>query len=254
MIKFKSKEQIKIMVEGGKILSEILEILRIEVKPGISTQYLEELARKLLNERKAEGSFLNYHPIFLDKPYPAVLCTCINEEIVHAIPSERVLKQGDILSLDFGVRYKGLMTDAAITLAVGDVSKEAKDLIRVTKESLNLAIKEVQVGKRLGDIGFVIQKHIEKNKFSVIRELCGHGVGLQVHEEPEVFNFGKRGVGLELKDGMVIAIEPMAAIGNSKIKKTKDGFGYQTYDGSLSAHFEHTVVVTKEGPVVLTKV
>jgi len=234
-------------------LAEVLEILKSEVKPGITTNYLENLARKSLKERGAEGSFLNYHPTFLDKPYPAVLCTCVNEEIVHSIPSERVLKEGDILSLDFGVKYKGLMTDAAITVSVGKISPQAEKLIKVTKESLELAMKEVVIGNRLGDLGFIIQNCIESHGFKVVDGLCGHGVGIDVHEEPNILNSGKRGTGLKLVEGMVIAIEPMAAISSIRIKQAKDGFGYQTLDGSLSAHFEHTIAVTKDGPWILTQ-
>jgi len=251
-MKFKTKEQVEIMKEGGKILARILAVLKGEVKPGVTTMHLEVIAKKLLKENNAEGSFLGYHPSFLEKPYPASLCTCVNEEIVHAIPSERVLKEGDILSLDFGVKYKGLMTDAAITVPVGKISKEAEKLIRVTKESLDVAIQEAQIGKRLGDIGFAIQNHIEKNGFHVVKELCGHGVGFDVHEEPEVLNFGGKGRGMLLKEGMVVAIEPMVAIGDARIKKSKDGFGYETMDGSLSAHFEHTIAVMKDGPEILT--
>ncbi|MBI3459060.1 type I methionyl aminopeptidase [Candidatus Azambacteria bacterium] len=253
MFKLKTKEQIKIIREGGRILAEVLKILTREVKPGITTNYLENLARKLLKERNAEGSFLNYHPSFLDQPYPAVLCTCVNEEIVHAIPSGRVLQEGDILSLDFGVKYQGLMTDAAVTVPVGQISPQAEKLIKVTRESLELAMKEVVIGNRLGDLGFVIQNWIESNGFQVVDGLCGHGVGIDVHEEPNVLNSGKRGTGMKLVEGMVIAIEPMAAIGSTKIKLGKDGFGYQTLDGSLSAHFEHTIAITKDGPWILTE-
>lgn len=251
-MKLKSLEQIKIMKEGGKILADVLEILAGEIKIGISTKHLDELARKLLKERGAEAAFLNYSPDFLNKPYPAGLCVSVNEQIVHAIPSDRILKQGDIISLDLGVKYKGLITDSAITIGIGKISREAEKLIDVTKKSLVMAIKEAKVGNHLGDISFAIQNHIEKNGFQVIKELCGHGVGLEVHEEPDILNFGKKGEGIELKEGMVLAIEPMAAIGNPKIKKSKDGFGYETYDGSLAAHFEHTVAVTKDGPMILT--
>lgn len=251
-MKLKSKEQIEILKEGGKVLAEVLAILVEEVKPGITTNYLDELARKLLEERSAEPAFLHYSPDFLNKPYPAALCVSINEQIVHAIPSERILKQGDIISLDFGVKYKGLITDAAVTVGVGKILEEAKKLINATKESLEIAIKEARAGNHLGDIGFTIQNYIEKNGFRVIKELCGHGVGLEVHEEPDILNFGEKGYGMELKKGMVLAIEPMAAIGNPKIKKSKDGFGYETFDGSLAAHFEHTVAVTKDGPIILT--
>lgn len=251
-MKLKSQEQIKILKEGGKILAEVLGILADAVKPGITTVLLDELARKLLKERGADAAFLNYSPYFLNKPYPAALCVSINEQIVHAVPSDRILKEGDIISLDLGVRYKGLITDSAITVGVGKISQEAEKLIDITKESLDMAIKEAKAGNNLGDISFAIQNHIEKNNFKVIKKLCGHGVGFEVHEEPDVLNFGKRGADLELVEGMVLAIEPMASVGNSKIKKSKDGFGYETYDGSLAAHFEHTVAITKDGPVVLT--
>lgn len=251
-MKLKSQEQIKILKEGGKILAEVLGILADAVKPAITTDYLDELARKLLKERGAEAAFLNYSPDFLNKPYPAALCVSVNEQIVHAIPSNRILKQGDIISLDLGVKFKGLITDSAVTVGVGKIPQEAKKLIDITKESLDMAIKKMKAGNHLGDISFAIQNHIEKNGFKVIKELCGHGVGLEVHEEPDILNFGKRGEGIELKEGMVLAIEPMASVGNPKIKKSKDGFGYETYDGSLAAHFEHTLAITKDGPVILT--
>lgn len=251
-MKLKTPQQIEVLRESGRILATILESLKREVKPGIATMDLEHHARKLLKEYGAEGAFLGYHPSFLEKPYPAAVCISVNEQIVHAIPGNRILKQGDIVSLDFGVRYKGMITDAAITVPVGKISDEARDLLRITEESLYKGIEAARLGNYLGDIGAAIQKHLEKHKLSVIKALCGHGVGFAVHEEPEVLNFGKPGEGLELVPGMVLALEPMASLGSARITDSSDGFGYETLDQSLSAHFEHTIAVTKQGTEILT--
>lgn len=246
-IPLKKPREISLMKEGGKILSEIIKELKNKVKPGIKTKELEEIARELIKKNKVKPSFLNF------EGYPAVLCTSINEEIVHAIPSERILKEGDILSLDLGIFYKGFHTDMAVTLPVGEISDEARRLIRITKKALKLAIKKSRVGNTLGDIGNTIQRYVEGRGFNVVRELCGHGIGRELHEPPQVLNFGKRNKGEKIKEGMVICIEPMVTMGDWHIKKTKDGFGFQTKDGSLSCHFESTVAITKNGPIILTK-
>lgn len=246
-IPIKTKKEISLMKEGGEILVKIMNELKKEVKPGIQTRDLEELARELIKKNRAEPSFLNF------EGYPAVLCTSINEEIVHVVPSKRVIKEGDILSLDLGIFYKGFHTDMAITLPVGEVSDEARRLIRVTRKALKLAIKKAKTGNTLGDIGNTIQRYVEGRGFNVVRELCGHGIGRKLHEPPQVLNFGKRRKGEKLKEGMVICIEPMVTIGDWHIKKTKDGFGFKTKDNSLSCHFEATIAITKKGPIVLTK-
>jgi methionyl aminopeptidase len=246
MVTIKTKEEIKILRESGKILHKTLMILKDMVVPGMTTKKLEEKALELLLENNAKGAFLNY------SGYPSVLCASVNDVIVHELPSDKPLKEGDILSLDFGVDYGGLITDSAITVAVGSVSEEIKKLINVTERSLKIGIKEVRAGATTGDIGHAIQKYVEKEGFSVIRELVGHGVGYAVHEEPSVPNYGRAGDGETLKEGMVIAIEPMVSMGDWRIERSADRFGYRTKDGSLSAHFEHTVAVTKGGCEILT--
>lgn len=246
-ILLKKEKEIFLMREGGKILAEIMGNLKSKIKPGILTEDLEKTARELINKREAKPSFLNF------EGYPAVLCTSVNEEIVHVVPSKRELKQGDIISLDLGIFYKGFHTDMAITVPVGEVSEEIRRLIRVTKKALKLAIKKAKVGNTLGDIGNTIQRYVEGRGFNVVRDLCGHGIGRKLHEPPQVLNFGKRRKGTKLKEGMVICIEPMVTMGDWRIEKTKDGFGYKTKDNSLSCHFEATVAIAKKGPIILTK-
>src|SRR4030042_6420715 len=249
MIKIKTPEEIKIMSEGGKCLAEIVRRLKREVKPGITTRELDRLAESLIFKLGGKPSFKGY------EGYPAVLCASLNEEIVHAIPSDRELKLGDIISLDIGMEHRGFHTDMAVTVSGGEISKEAKRLLKVTKKSLELAIEKVKPGNRIGDISRTIQKYVEGQGFNVVRELCGHGIGREVHEDPEIINsvsfdkttvdkVGYTGDGrTKLKEGMVICIEPMVTIGDWHIKRSSDGFGFETKDGSLSCHFEHTIVV-----------
>lgn len=246
MIPIKSPEEIQIMAEGGKILAKIMRELEKRVKPGITTKDLDGLAESLVLKSGGKCSFKGY------EGFPNCLCTSINGEIVHGIPSERVLRDGDILKLDLGYFYKGFHTDMAITFPVGRVSFEAQRLIRVTKKVLKLAIKKARPGNTFGDIGNTIQRYVESQGFNVVRELCGHGIGKELHEEPQVLNYGKRHSGEEIKEGMVFCLEPMVTIGDWKIKKSKDGYGFETADGSLSAHFEHTIAVTKNGTKILT--
>lgn len=248
MIKIKTKNEIEIMREGGKKLAKIMEILKKEVVVGIKTKELEDLAEKLILKFGGKCSFKGY------KGYPFCLCASVNEEIVHAIPSERRLKEGDIISLDLGFFYKGYHTDMAVTLTVGKVDYEILRLIRVTKKALKLAIKKAKIGNTVGDIGNTIQRYVEGRGFNVIRELAGHGIGKKLHEDPQILNYGERKSGEKLREGMVICLEPMVTIGDWKVKKSKDGFGYVTRDGSLSAHFEHTIAITKRGPFILTKI
>ena len=208
----------------------------------------------MIIKRGAEPSFEGYKPSFSDKPYPAAICASLNEVVVHGLPSEKaVLKDGDILKLDLGVEYKKLFTDAAITIGIGEISKEKQRLMDITERALELAIEEIKPGNHIGDIGFAIENYIEGNGFYVVEILVGHGVGYAVHEEPNIPNYGKRGGGPILKPGMVLAIEPMAALKNRKVQLSKDGFGYEVLDGSISAHFEHTVAVTKDGVEILTQ-
>ena len=254
MIPIKTQKEIEIMREGGKILAGIMEKLEKEVQPGIKTLELDRLAESLILNSGAKPSFKGYtnrRDGILD-PYPAALCTSINEEIVHCLPSDRILKEGDIISLDLGIYYKGFHTDMATTVPVGRVSSEAQRLIKVTKKALKRGIKEINPGNRIGNIENAIQKFVESSNFNAIRDLCGHGIGRELHEEPQILNFGKKGTGVELKEGMVLCPEPMVATGDSTIRRAKDGWGYQTFDNSLSAHFEHTVAITRNGAEILT--
>ncbi len=256
MIIIKSPEEIALMREGGKILTQILEELGKTVKPGIKTIELDKLAEQLVFKYGAVASFKNYKPSFNyddQDGYPANVCVSVNEEVVHGIPGKRVLKQGDIVSLDMGILYKGYYTDAAITVAVGKISPLAQKLIDVTKNSLEIGIREIKAGNHLGDIGFAIQGYVGKNGFSVVRDLVGHGVGKYIHEEPEIPNYGKAGQGLELKEGMTLALEPMVVAGDWRVKIMPDKWTFATSDKSLSAHFEHTVAVTRNGAKVLTR-
>ena len=253
------------MKEGGWLLAKILEEVAKRVKPGATTIELDKVAQGLVFSCGAKPAFLGY------QGFPAALCTSINEEVVHGAPSGRKLKESDIIGLDLGILYpvgkchscpmggtcnpenKPFFTDAALTVAVGKVSPQAKKLIETAKKSLEIAIGKIKPGVHLGDVSFTVQKYVESQRFSVIRDLVGHGVGEKLHEDPEVPNFGRPGQGPILKEGMTLAIEPMIAAGGYKIKQSKDGFAYETSDKSLSAHFEHTVAVTKEGCDVLTK-
>lgn len=267
MINIKTSKDIMKLREGGQILADTLKKVAAKVKPGITTEELNDYATELILQAGAMPSFLGYDG------FPASLCTSINSQIVHGVPDETKLKEGDIVGLDLGVLYPpencatcpsaggcglepGLFTDAAITVPVGKISQEAEKLVQVTKKSLELAIAQVKPGNHIGDIGSAIQQYVEAQGFLVIRDLVGHGVGHAVHEDPQIPNFGRSGQGEELKEGMVLAIEPMVSAGSYKIKKSKEvmGYaGYQTSDNSLSAHFEHTVVVTKTGAEILTK-
>lgn len=248
MIPIKSKEEIEIMKEGGNILAMIMKALEKRVEPGIATIQLDRLAESLIFKYGGKPSFKGH------QGYPAALCVSINKEIVHAVPSQRIVKGGDIISLDLGFFYKGFHTDMAVTLAVGDVSSEARRLLRATKKALKRGIKKARLGNTFGDISNTIQRYTEDQGFSVVRDLCGHGIGRELHEEPKILNYGKRHSGPEIKEGMCFCIEPMLTLGGWEIKKSEDGFGYETQDGSLSCHFEHTMVVTKQGCQILTSI
>lgn len=247
MITIKTKEEIKTIAEGGRILASVMKELEKMVKPGITTMELNRAAEALVLSAKAKPAFKGY------SGFPYSLCVSLNENIVHGLPSDYILKDGDLLKLDLGVLYKGFNTDMAITVAVGKVSYEAKRLLNVAKKSLRLGVKKTKVGNTIGDIGNTIQRFVEDQGFGVVRDLCGHGIGRNLHEDPKVPNFGKRGQGEKLVEGMVICIEPMIAIGNYNLKKSDDGYGYATIDNSLSAHFEHTIAITERGPIILTK-
>jgi len=255
MIKLKSKEEIEILRVGGQKLAKILRETAKYVKPGISTFELNEIAEKLMKESGGTPSFLNYTPYGAHRPYPASMCISLNHEIVHGIPNEDPveIKEGDLVTLDAGLIYEGLFTDSAITIVVGEVSKEVRELVNRTREALDSAIKQCVVGNRVGDISAAIEKIANKAGLSIVENLTGHGVGYDVHEDPYVPNNGESGTGEKLEEGLVIAIEPMFNLGKPQIKTAKDGYTYITADGSLSAQFEHTVAITASGPVVLTR-
>src|SRR4030042_6952568 len=237
MIPIKTKEEIKIMAEGGRILAKIMQELEGKVKPGITTKELDELSEELILKSGGKCSFKGH------EGYSNCLCTSINEVVVHGIPSDRVLQEGEIISLDLGMLYKGFHSDMAVSLAVGKVTSEAFRLIRITKKAFKRGLKKIRPGNTFGDIGNTIQRFVESQGYNVIRELCGHGIGRELHEEPQILNYGKRRSGPEMTEGMVFCLEPMLSIGDWKIKKAFDKYAYQTADGSLSCHFEHTIVV-----------
>lgn len=242
----KSPDEIKTMRRAGAIVAEVLALLKGKVRPGITTLELEKTAEEETKKRKAQPAFKGY------KGYPFCLCTSINEQVVHGMPSKRALNEGDILSIDFGVKFDGFYGDSAVTLPVGSVSEEASRLMRVTEESLWKAIEAARAGSRLYDVSSAVQRHVESHGLSVVREFVGHGIGRELHEPPQVPNFGLPGQGVRLKAGMVLAIEPMINVGGWAIKVLGDGWTAVTADGSLSAHFEHTVAITEEGPLVLS--
>ena len=252
----KTPRQIATMREGGTVLAAILRELGATAKPGMQTRELSAIAAQRIKDNSVKASFLGY------RGYPDVICLSVNHQCVHTPGSEYVLKEGDLLKLDFGILHEGLHTDAATTLLITNLDKNAakenleyrqrRQLIAVTRECLERAIPVCEDSHKLGDIGFIIQQHAEKNGFSVARELGGHGVGSELHEEPWVANFGKAHAGPRLEIGMVLAIEPIINLGKGGIRDGKDGFTYETADGSLSAHFEHTVAITEKGPEILT--
>ncbi|MFH1667898.1 MAG: type I methionyl aminopeptidase [Candidatus Komeilibacteria bacterium] len=245
----KTKEEIEQLRADGKILAHILKQTLKSVKVGITTGELNDLAERLIMEAGGEPSFKGYGQ---PTPFPAGLCVSINEEIVHGIPGARIIKEGDIVSLDIGMKKNGLYTDMAYTIPVGKIDHQTKKLLKVTAKALDLAIKNCVVGKTLGDIGYAIQTYVEKHGFGVVRDLVGHGVGHAVHEEPAVPNFGQPNTGEILKAGMVLAFEPMVTIGDYEIDYRDDGWTIKTVDNSLSAHFEHSVAITDKGPLILT--
>lgn len=256
MITLKTKDEIQTMHEGGQRHAEILRALSEMVAPGMSTLVLEEEARRLVRAHGDEPAHLNYTPEGAARPFPAALCISINDEIVHGIPNEgkKIMKQGDIVSIDLSLKHKGLITDSAITVPVGVIDDESQKLLEVTKQALMAGIKMAKPGNHIGDIGEAISDVVETSGFSLADDLAGHGVGYKLHEEPYVPNMGVAGDGEELVAGMVIAIEPMVNVGGSEIKDTGDGYTIKTKDGSRSAHFEHTVAITETGNIVLTQI
>ncbi|HDQ16867.1 MAG TPA: type I methionyl aminopeptidase [Candidatus Vogelbacteria bacterium] len=252
MVKLKSADDIKKLREGGKILAKVLDDISALIQPGITTWFLEEKARELISKTGGRPAFLNFKPTGAKRPYPAALCVSINNEIVHGVPNiNRTISDGDVVSLDLGLVYKNLFTDMAKTIIVGENTKYRK-LVETVRESLLAGIKEAWPGKHIGDIGMAISKVIIQNGFSVVEGLGGHGVGFSVHEDPIIPNEGRSGQGEKISAGLVLAIEPMASFGSGKIKMLDD-FTFATKDDSISAHFEHTIVVTGEGPEIITK-
>ena len=247
MIVCKSPAEIEKMRAASVLVAEVLAELGAIVAPGVSTLDLDVAAEKMVRDGGAEPAFKGY------RGYPNTLCASANDQVIHGIPSRRPLVEGDILSLDMGVKMNGYFGDSAITVAVGRVSEEARRLLRVTEESLEKGIEQVRLGGRISDIGHAIQKHVEAHGFSVVREFVGHGIGASLHEEPQIANYGDPGRGPRLAEGMTLAIEPMVNVGKPSVKMLSDGWTAVTRDGSLSAHFEHTVAVTKNGPLVLTR-
>ncbi|MFT5179944.1 MAG: methionyl aminopeptidase [Candidatus Paceibacteria bacterium] len=255
MITIKTKEDIENLREGGKRLANVLRETAKMIEPGVSTDEINNVAHRLMTKNGDVPSFLNYIPEGAKRPYPASICVSVNDEIVHGIPNEDpiILKEGDIVTIDGGLTHENLITDHAITVAVGEISKEARRLMQVTQEALMSGIKEAKAGNRVGDIGAAIEAHAKKAGLAIIEGLAGHGVGYDVHEDPYIPNSGRRGTGDILKTGMVIAIEPMFAYGNGKIKLASDGYTYITKDGELSAQYEHTVAIDGNTPDILTK-
>jgi len=250
----KSKEEIAIMEEAGTRLSRILDIVEAKVAPGISTIELDKIAEDAIRAGGDEPSFLNYTPEGAPHPYPSSLCVSINDEVVHGVPSEnKILTEGDIVSIDLGLKHKGFHADMARTVAVGTIDEVAERLINATREALDAGIKQAKHGNTTGDISSAIESVAHENDFSIVEELGGHGIGRNVHEDPFIANFGKPGEGLELEVGMVLAIEPIFNEGSSDVQLSlSDNYTFTTKDGLRSAHFEHTVAITENGPEILT--
>ncbi len=248
MIILKSPREIALMRAAGQILAEVMERLRTFVKPGISTAEIDREVESFLAGRGAKPAFKGY------RGFPATVCTSINEEVVHGIPlPHRRLREGDIIGLDLGCVVDGYYADCAFTLAVGEVPPRVRELLDVTRESLDRAVDQCRPGRRLGDISHAVQEHVERHGFSVVRAFVGHGIGRELHEDPQIPNFGEPGRGPVLKPGMVFAIEPMVTMGSWEVRILPDGWTAVTEDGSLAAHFEHTVAVSENGPDVLTR-
>lgn len=246
MIYFKSPEEIAIIKESADILGRAHGLIAREVKAGVNTLTLDKLAEEFINDHGGSPSFKGY------SGFPFSLCISINENVVHGFPSEYELKDGDIVSIDCGVFYKGFHSDSAYTYGVGNVAPEVKELLKATEQSLYLGIEQAKAGNRIGDIGFAVQSFVEEKGYTVVRELVGHGLGKALHEEPEVPNYGKRGKGIKLKPGMVIAIEPMVNLGRRNVVQESDGWTIRTADRKPSAHFEHTVAILEDKTEIIT--
>jgi len=247
MIILKSDKEIEKMRRSGQIVAQVCQRLTEMVKPGVTTKELDRVAFNLIKRHRAVSAFLGF------RGFPASICTSVNDQVVHGIPGNYMLREGDIISIDFGVLYHGYYSDMAVTLPVGNISRDAQRLIEVTKSALTSGITQMVPAKRLYDISAAIQECAESNGFSVVRDLVGHGIGQKMHEEPQIPNFGKRSTGPYLKAGMVFALEPMVNMGGYEVKTLDDHWTVATADGSLSCHFEHTVAITVNGPEILTE-
>jgi methionyl aminopeptidase len=251
VIALKSAREIEIMRRANVIVAEVLYELRQRVAPGITTLELDAIAEELTLKKKAIPAFKGYN--VAGRVYPRCLCASVNEEIVHGIPSDRALREGDIIGLDYGVIYEGYYGDSAVTVGVGRVSEEAQRLMEVTEQALYKGIEQLYDGKRLGDLGHAVQQWAESAGYSVVRAFVGHGIGRKLHEEPPVPNYGEPDRGIRLREGMVLAIEPMVNVGSYEVEIKEDGWTAVTKDGSLAAHFEHSVAITKDGPIILSQ-
>lgn len=249
----KNQNQIDILKEAGRRLAFVMVEVKKNVKSGIRTSELNKIAEDLIKQNGDTPSFLNYRPEGAKEPYPATLCVSVNDEVVHGIPGNYVLKEGDIVGFDMGLKHEGIFVDMAETVAVGNIDEQAKKLINITKESLMVGIKASVVGGHIGDIGNAIEEFVKPYKYGLVEVLGGHGVGNAVHEDPFIPNFGEKGEGAEIKEGMVLALEPMLNEGTHDVILEPDGYTFKTKDGKRSAHFEHTILITKNGPEVITK-
>ena len=247
MIELKNASQLELMRKAGRIVAETLELVREHAKPGVTTLDLDRIAEKYIRSQGAIPAFKGYNG------FPATLCTSVNEQVVHGIPSLRNLESGDIISIDCGAHIEGFFGDSAITLIIGEVDEETERLLKVTEESLMMGIAQARLGNRLYDVSHAVQKHVEANRFSVVRDYVGHGIGRAMHEDPQIPNFGKPGRGPRLEVGMALAIEPMVNMGTHEVQTLKDRWTVVTKDNLPSAHFEHTVAITENGPEILTR-
>ncbi|MDP3996190.1 MAG: type I methionyl aminopeptidase [bacterium] len=250
----KTKKDIELIRAGGRRLAFVMAEVIKRALPGVLPSELDKLANELIVKNGDVPSFLNYSPRKSERAFPASICVSVNDSVVHGVPTDEPLKEGDVVGIDIGLNHKGRFTDLAVTVPIGKISEEAEKLVKITKEALLKGIKSARVGNTVGDIGFSIEEFVKPHKYGIIRDLAGHGVGLAVHEAPFIPNFGKAGQGEKLLSGMVIAIEPMLTLGGEKLTVGSDGMTYKTKDGSLSAHFEHTILISENGPEVLTKI
>lgn len=250
----KTKEEIELIREASKRLARVLRAVKEAVKPGVTTRELDLLAEKLIREGGDEPAFLHYTPEGARHPYPGTLCVSVNDEVVHGIWSDRALQEGDIIGIDLGLSHKGFFSDHAMTVAVGKVDPEARKLMEVTEGALMAGIAQARAGKTTGDIGYAIEKYVKDHGLVIVEELGGHGVGYKQHEDPHIENYGTPGQGVRLKAGMVLALEPIVNEGSRYIKLLSDGYTYVTRDHKRSGHFEHTILITEDGPAeILTK-